>query len=140
MLESGDTRGVVTLCPGALARQQGGNTSFQCNEVNAKMEASVWGCGSPEVGRLASLRSKNALLEKSRGPGRMSGCQGGEKRQGIVRRGEDMGQVMTCVGVASEPESADVTSSTTISTSAEGSAQVQTNFEIATNLNINLED
>lgn len=39
---------------------------------------------------------------------------------------------------ASEPESADRASSATVSTSAAGSAQVQTNFEIATNLNINL--
>lgn len=45
---------------------------------------------------------------------------------------------MVVGGGASEPVSADMAGSATISTSAEGSAQVQTNFEIATNLNINL--
>lgn len=102
------------------------------------MEACVRDCGSSEVGRLASLRFRNALLEKSRGPGRMRGVRAENKGRALHGEGENMRKDRTCGGGASEPESADVAGSATISTSAEGSAQVQTNFEIATNLHMNL--
>lgn len=138
MLVSRDTRGVTTLCPGALVGEQGRNASFQCAKVSARIEASVRGCGSWEVGRLASPRLRNAFPEKSSDPGSMSGCQRGERRPHIAHRRENMGKVTKCGGGASEPVSADAASSATISTSAEGSAQVQTHFEIATNLNISL--
>ena len=61
----------------------------------------------------------------------------GQKK--VAGRSTEHGKVPRVVGGTLSPLSADVTSSATISALASGSAQVQTNFETATNLNINLE-